>query len=67
MKTKKMSLANIQGKLSRAEMKNIMAGSGSDNCPTTCTSSCSSANNCRCCWGNGSNQYCVDAGTSCPS
>lgn len=27
MKTKKMSLANIQGKLSRAEMKNIMAGS----------------------------------------
>ncbi len=29
MQTKKMSLANIQGKLSRAEMKNIMAGSGS--------------------------------------
>ncbi len=29
MKTQKMSLANIQGKLSRAEMKNIMAGSGS--------------------------------------
>lgn len=27
MQTKKMSLANIQGKLSRAEMKNIMAGS----------------------------------------
>ena len=25
-----MSLANIQGKLSRAEMKSIMAGSGSD-------------------------------------
>lgn len=32
MKTKKMSLANIQGKLSRAEMKNIMAGSGSWSC-----------------------------------
>ncbi len=29
MQTKKMSLANIQGKLSRTEMKNIMAGSGS--------------------------------------
>jgi len=29
METKKMSLANIQAKLSRAEMKNIMAGSGS--------------------------------------
>ena len=28
MQTKKMSLANIQGKLSRAEMKKIMAGSG---------------------------------------
>ncbi len=28
MKTQKMSLANIKGKLSRAEMKNIMAGSG---------------------------------------
>jgi hypothetical protein len=28
MQTKKMSLANIKGKLSRTEMKNIMAGSG---------------------------------------
>lgn len=28
MKTTKMSLANIQGKLSRTEMKKIMAGSG---------------------------------------
>ena len=27
MQTQKMSLAKIQGKLSRAEMKNIMAGS----------------------------------------
>lgn len=26
METKKMSLANVQGKLSRAEMKNVMAG-----------------------------------------
>lgn len=33
MRTKKMSLANIQGKLSRTEMKNIMAGSAS--CSTT--------------------------------
>lgn len=41
MQTKKMSLANIQGKLSRAEMKNIMAGSGScpsGQIPCTCTS-----------------------------
>ncbi len=28
MKTTKMTLASIQGKLSRTEMKNIMAGSG---------------------------------------
>lgn len=32
MQTKKMSLANIQGKLSRTEMKNIMAGSGAFQC-----------------------------------
>ncbi len=32
MKTTKMSLANIQGKLNRTEMKSIMAGSGSYNC-----------------------------------
>jgi hypothetical protein len=37
MKTTKMSLANIQGKLSRTEMKNIMAGSG----------------RCDSCWGSG--------------
>ncbi len=32
MKTVKMSLANIQGKLSRNEMKQIMAGSSGYNC-----------------------------------
>lgn len=33
MKTKKISLAQIQGKLSKEEMKKIMAGSGgTDNC-----------------------------------
>jgi len=31
MQTTKMSLASIKNKLSRAEMKNIMAGSGGDN------------------------------------
>lgn len=30
MQTQKMSLANIKGKLSRHEMRNIMAGSGDD-------------------------------------
>lgn len=33
MKNVKMSLANIQGKLSRKELKSIMAGSG-DTCAT---------------------------------
>lgn len=53
MQTKKMSLANIQGKLSRAEMKNIMAGSGS--CPSgqfTCTC-------------NGTNYGCVSSTQEC--
>jgi hypothetical protein len=39
MQTKKMSLANIQGKLSRAEMKNIMAGSGEGTCTLSCFTS----------------------------
>ncbi len=38
MKRTKMSLANIQGKLSRTEMKNIMAGSGGiGKCGDNCT------------------------------
>ena len=36
MQTKKMSLANIQGKLSRTEMKKIMAGSGTPECGWGC-------------------------------
>ena len=43
MQTQKMSLANIQGKLSRSEMKNIMAGSGS-------CYSCNSSNGGSSCW-----------------
>jgi hypothetical protein len=35
MKTLKMSLENIQGKMSRLEMRNIMAGSTS-NCNNYC-------------------------------
>jgi hypothetical protein len=53
MGTKKISLANIQGKLSRSEMKNIMAGSGS-NCST---SGCCSITNC--------NGTCTASATSC--
>ena len=39
MELKKMSLANIQGKLSRTEMKGIMAGSGSGPGGGTCIGS----------------------------
>lgn len=53
METKKMSLANIQGKLNRAEMKNIMAGSGW--CPNKscaggflCMPDATANNACRC-------------------
>ena len=46
MKTQKMSLANIQGKLSRAEMKNIMAGSGEMTCEVQNCGGCYS--NCKC-------------------
>ncbi len=40
METKKMSLANIQGRLSRKEMKNIMAGSGGAKCDSLCSGPC---------------------------
>jgi len=63
MQLKKMSLANIKGKLSRAEMKNIMAGSGS-SCTYFCNhtpglmcgpTSCTAISNCLGC---GANVYC---------
>ena len=51
MKTTKMSLANIKGKLSRAEMKKIMAGSGNEY---------------KCCWTGTTNcSTCVVNGSSC--
>ncbi len=52
MQTQKMSLANIKGKLSRAEMKNIMAGSGNEY---------------KCCWDKYPNDcsVCVVNGSSC--
>jgi len=40
MQRKKLSLANVQGKLSRVEMKSIMAGSGDDRCPGSCDGAC---------------------------
>lgn len=45
----KMSLENIQGKLSRSEMKNLMAGSGESIGCDACysDSECSSTTECR--------------------
>ncbi len=57
MKTNKISLANIQGMLSRAEMKNIMAGSGDacikkgESCnhnDTCCNGQCPSQEDAKC-------------------
>lgn len=52
MGTQKMSLANIKGKLSRAEMKNIMAGSEGSNISCFSTAQCVSftGNGHTCCW-----------------
>ncbi len=47
MKTQKMSLAKIQGKLSRIEMKNIMAGSGPACVVCYADSECDSNHVCR--------------------
>ena len=65
MKTKKMSLATIQGKLSRSEMKNIMAGSGGggDGCQSgrlSCktTSDCADVNAGLCCLQSDGNNCC---------
>ena len=43
MKTVKISLANLQGKLNRVEIKSIMAGSGGPyggNCGNFCNTYC---------------------------
>lgn len=53
MQTQKMSLATIQDKLSRAEMKNIMAGDEGEgdleNCPPnmSCDSECPHQTSCK--------------------
>jgi hypothetical protein len=56
METKKMSLANVQGKLSRAEMKNVIAGSGVIAGPGY-----------KCCWAGTNNCSVCAAGWECVS
>lgn len=57
MKTKKMSLSNIKGKLSRAEMKNILAGLDPEEDP--CNDECTTNSDCP------TDRYC--GGGTCPS
>ena len=46
MKTVKMSLANIKGKLSRAEMKNVSGGTQVPKDPSTCGNLCTNDGDC---------------------
>ena len=57
MQTQKMSLANIKGMLSRVEMKNIMAGSGTGYCGDKCFNNddCKESSMCKTC---GSDKKC---------
>ena len=65
MQTQKMKSANLKGKLSKTEMKNIIAGSGN-----TCSGSCNyngTAGMCKVCtesWCNG-RCYCSNGMGSC--
>jgi hypothetical protein len=63
MKQIKLSLANIQGKLSRAEMKKIMAGSGA-GCATS-MSWCDTTITCTMSTGQQGKCYPNSSGTSC--
>jgi len=66
MQTKKMSLANIQGKLSRTEMKNIMAGSGGgQGCLTEFSYDCGYPPSLGCCSPNRCEANATNSGTIC--
>lgn len=53
-----MSLESIQGKLSRVEMKNIMAGSKDGYpCDHTCSTASDCGSNCQHCTGGYCRQY----------
>lgn len=60
MQSQKKSLATVQHKMNRKEMKSIMAGAGSvGNCPLSCGSiDCSSGNNCKCFNQGTASEYC---------
>jgi len=57
MKTLKMSLENMKSKMSRMEMRNIMAG-GSGTCNYSCQTEPNSCNGGCSCHGSGQWRYC---------
>lgn len=57
MKTQKMSIKIVGEKLSRSEMKNIMAGGAPSGCPLECSSS-NCTGTCECFNSGTSNSYC---------
>lgn len=48
MQTQKMSLASLQGKLTRTEMKNVMAGAGKGDLSCSLQSCGGCYTNCKC-------------------
>ncbi len=61
MKIEKMSIAKMQGKLSRNEMKKIMAGSGSSGSSGCATNYCGAKGEIPCC---SSSDHCTSNGSS---
>lgn len=56
MKLKKLSLSEIKGKLSRVDMKKIMAGSDAESCNCNSADTCGGGQICGS-WCNGGNGY----------
>ncbi len=65
MKTSKISLVNVQGKLSRMEMKNIMAGNEPDNCLDEFSYDCGYPPSLGCCSPNRCEANATNSGTIC--
>lgn len=67
MKSTKFSLTNLNGKLTREEMKSVMGGVGGEvtiTCSSNNTSLTCSCSNCNCSGSNDGSVQCSDASTS---